>query len=61
MKKLLAFILLVCITCSLNGCVYSHNYDKDGNEISESEAKEIINTIIDEISDELICIYHLKV
>lgn len=52
-KKILTIILLICIAGTLNGCIYSHNYDKDGNEMSESEVKEKIDEIKDEIKNEI--------
>lgn len=50
-NKALTIILLFCIFISLNGCVYSHNYDNDGNEMNESEVNAKIDEIINEIKD----------
>lgn len=53
-RKLLALILLLCVSFTFNGCVvYSHNYDKWGNEMNESEVDEKIGEIMDEIIDEI--------
>lgn len=50
-RKLAAFIILICIFSSLNGCVYSHNYDREGKEMSESQVYEKVDEIIDRIKN----------
>ncbi|MDD3252836.1 MAG: hypothetical protein PHV18_09770 [Lachnospiraceae bacterium] len=52
-KRMIALILLICISCSLSGCIYSHNYDENGDEMNESEVNEKIDTIIDDLENQI--------
>lgn len=48
-------ILLITLVCSLSmsGCVYSHNYDKNGNEMSKEQVEETLENIREDIKEEI--------
>ena len=35
----------------LSGCIYSHNYDKDGNEMDREQVEETIENIKDDVQN----------
>ena len=36
----LLLVILVLSTLALSGCIYSHNYDEDGNEMNKEQVDE---------------------
>ena len=47
MKKLFKYLLTVISGVSITapGCVYSHNYDKNGQEMDEEQVKDAVEDI----------------
>lgn len=49
-----AIILMIAMSILLtSGCVYSHNYDENGNEMTEDEVNEAINDIKKDIINDI--------
>ena len=54
MKRRISVLLLcLCMMWGLGGCIYSHNYDENGNEMSEEDVRETIDSIKDDIKEEI--------
>lgn len=47
MKKLFKYLLTVIsgVSITASGCVYSHNYDKNGQEMDEEQVKDVAEDI----------------
>ena len=52
MRNLLLAILVLS-TLALSGCIYSHNYDKDGNEMNKEQVNEAVDDIRERIEAEI--------
>ena len=53
MKKVKICFVLLLVLCLLSGCVYAHNYDKEGNEMKKSEVQEAVESIKENIKEEI--------
>ena len=53
MKKIILVFLAIGMILSVSGCVYSHNYDKNGNEMNEEQVKEHIDDVKDNIKNQI--------
>ncbi|MBC5687407.1 hypothetical protein H8S37_00460 [Mediterraneibacter sp. NSJ-55] len=53
MKKVKICFVLLLVFCLLSGCVYSHNYDKEGNEMNKSEIQEAVESMKEDIKEEI--------
>lgn len=51
-RKLLLVILVLSILV-LPGCIYSHNYDEDGNEMNKEQVDETLDDIKESIEAEI--------
>ena len=49
--KRLFLLTLTLVMPLLSGCIYSHNYDKNGNEIDLEQVEEAIENTIENIKD----------
>ena len=45
--KRLFLLTLTLVMPFLSGCIYSHNYDKNGNEMDQEQVEEAIENIKD--------------
>lgn len=53
MKKIiLAFVLCIQVL-SVSGCVYSNNYDSNGQEMNEEQVKDAIDEIKESVSSQV--------
>ena len=52
MRNLLLAILVLS-TLALSGCIYSHNYDEDGNEMNKEQVNEAVDDIRERIEVEI--------
>ena len=46
-------VILVLSTLILSGCIYSHNYDEDGNEMNKEQVDEAVDDIRESIGAEI--------
>ena len=46
-------VILVLSTLILSGCIYSHNYDEDGNEMNKEQVDEAVDDIRESIEAEI--------
>lgn len=53
LNKGLLFAVLVSSVLLMSGCIYSHNYDADGNEMSKEEVEETVKELEKELKDEI--------
>ena len=49
----LLLVILVLSTLALSGCIYSHNYDEDGNEMNKEQVDEAVDDIRERIGAEI--------
>ena len=49
----LLLVILVLSTLILSGCIYSHNYDEDGNEMNKEQVDEAVDDIRESIGAEI--------
>lgn len=49
----LLLVILVLSTLALSGCIYSHNYDEDGNEMNKEQVDEAVDDIRESIEAEI--------
>ena len=49
--KKLFLLTLTLVMPFLSGCIYSHNYDKNGNEMDREQVEETIDDTIENIKD----------
>lgn len=49
----LLLVILVLSTLALSGCIYSHNYDEDGNEMNNEQVDEAVDDIRKSIEAEI--------
>ena len=49
--KRLFLLTLTLVIPFLSGCIYSHNYDKNGNEMDQEQVEEAIENTIENIKD----------
>lgn len=49
----LLLVILVLSTLALSGCIYSHNYDEDGNEMNKEQVDEAVDDIRESIGAEI--------
>lgn len=49
--KRLFLLTLTLVMPFLSGCIYSHNYDKNGNEMDQVQVEEAIENTIENIKD----------
>ena len=54
-RKMLCILAIIAGTALvspfLSGCIYSHNYDKNGNEMDREQVEETIDDTIENIKD----------
>ena len=50
-SKRLFLLTLTLVMPFLSGCIYSHNYDKNGNEMDQEQVEEAIENTIENIKD----------
>ena len=49
--KRACLLTLTLVIPFLSGCIYSHNYDKDGNEMNREQVEETIENIKDDVQN----------
>ncbi len=49
--KRTCLLTLALVVPFLSGCIYSHNYDKDGNEMDREQVEETIENIKDDVQN----------
>lgn len=49
----LLFTILILSTLTLSGCVYSHNYDENGNEMDKEQVEEAVDNIRENVEAEI--------
>lgn len=49
--KRTCLLALTLVVPFLSGCIYSHNYDKDGNEMDREQVEETIENIKDDVQN----------
>ena len=49
--NLTCLLTLTLVVPFLSGCIYSHNYDKDGNEMDREQVEETIENIKDDVQN----------
>lgn len=52
-KSIILFAILLLSTLVLSGCIYSHNYDENGNEMNREQVKETVDNIKESIQSEI--------
>ena len=53
MRKYAMILLLAGSILFTSGCVYSHNYDENGNEMTEDEVNEAIDDIKENVKNDI--------
>ena len=50
-KASITLFLMILMVCALlmSGCVYSHNYDENGNEMNKEQVEEAVDDIRESI------------
>ncbi len=49
--KRTCLLTLTLVVPFLSGCIYSHNYDKDGNEMDREQVEETIENTKDDVQN----------
>ena len=52
-KKALLLAALALWAPLMMGCVYAHNYDENGNEMSQEQVEEAVQNIQESVEDEI--------
>ena len=54
-KASITLFLMTLMVCALlmSGCVYSHNYDENGNEMNREQVEEAVDDIRESIEHEM--------
>ena len=53
MRKYAMILLIAGSILFTSGCVYSHNYDENGNEMTEDEVNEAIDDIKENVKNDI--------
>ena len=51
--RILLLVIFVLSTLALSVCIYSHNYDEDGNEMNNEQVDEAVDDIRKSIEAEI--------